>query len=166
MSAAVRATSDTSERLVCAVLAGQVAALRDCIDTGATVDLLWRTTDVLSQLSGLVLELSRRHPGSGPDEQCAAAVAAEADISRSLTELAFVQAQHHDFARQMADCVVTALGRLATDAPSGARLSPHDLLALYVSEDQRKVHDAVARQFAIDALSGPPQRPQSARNGR
>jgi hypothetical protein len=38
-----------------------------------------------------------------------------------------------------------------TDAPAGARLSPNDLAALYVSEDQRQVHDAATRQFAIAA---------------
>jgi len=147
---------ESSERLVCAVLAAQTAALRDCMDTSTTIELLFRTTDVLSQLSGLVRELSKRHPALDPglDEQCVAAVAAEADITRLLSDLTFLQAQRHDVTRQMADCVVTALERLsAADAPAGARLSPHELAELYVCEDQREVHDAVTRRFGADASS-------------
>ena len=71
---------------------------------------------------------------------------------RSLESLAFTQAQRNDFTCQTVDCVVTALERLAVaDVPVGARLSPDDLAALYVSEDQRQVHDAATRQFAIVA---------------
>jgi len=146
--------SEASENLVCAVLAAQVAELRGRIDTGATVELLWRTTDVLSQLSGLVVELARRCHESDQalSEQCSTAVEAEAEISRSLESLAFEQAQRNDFTCQAVDCVVTALERLAvTDGPVGARLSPNDLAALYVSEEQRQVHDAVTRQFVIAA---------------
>lgn len=161
-------TADTGERLVCAVLAAQVAVIRDRVDGDTTVDLLWRTADLLTQLSRLVVELSRRHPTADPqlDEQCAAAVAAEAEISRSLDAMAFVRAQRQDVARQMADCVVMALERLAAaDAvpgaspgqPPGARLSPGDLAALYVCDDQREVHDAVTRQFANGISRHPPQ---------
>jgi len=160
----MQVTADTGERLVCAVLAAQVAAIRDRVDGDATVDLLWRTADLLTRLSRLVVEMSRRDPGADPqlDEQCTAAVMAEAEISRSLDAMAFVQAQRQDVARQMADCVVMALERLAAvdaaqDAPPGqppgARLSPGDLAALYVCEDQRAVHDAVARQFGIGVPS-------------
>ena len=151
----MRSTAETSERLVFAILAAQVAALRDRIDTSAGVDLLWRTTDVLAQLSGLVLELLRDRAAPDPelDAQCAAAVSAETEIRRSLDELAFLQAQHSDFARQVADGVVTALKCLAAaDGPVGARLSPDDLAARYVSEDQRKVHDAVIGKFDLDAV--------------
>jgi hypothetical protein len=146
--------TEASENLVCAVLAAQVAELRGRIDTGATVELLWQTSDVLSRLSGLVLEFAKRCSDSDPNlnEECNAAVAAEAEISRSLESLAFTQAQRNDFTCQTVDCVVTALERLAvTDVPVGARLSPNDLAALYVSEDQRQVHDAATRQFAIVA---------------
>ena len=147
--------AEAGEYLVCAVLAAQVGELRGRIDTGATVELLWQTTDVLSQLSGLVAELAKRCSDSDPNlnEECNAAVAAEAEITRSLENLAFTQAQRNDFTCQTVDCVVTALERLAaTDAPVGARLSPNDLAALYVSEDQRQVHDAATRQFAAAAL--------------
>lgn len=146
--------TEASEHLVCAVLAAQVAELRGRIDTGATVELLWQTTDVLSQLSGLVVELAKRcHESDGElSAQCNTAVAAEIEIRRSLESLAFTQAQRNDFTCQTVDCVVTALERMAvTDEPAGARLSPDDLAALYVSEDQRLVHDAATRQFAIVA---------------
>jgi hypothetical protein len=148
--------TEASEQIACVVLAAQVAALRDRIDTGATVDLLWRTSDVLSQLSKLVVEFANRCSQSDPDlnRQCNSAVAAEAEISRSLESLAFQQAQRNDFTCQTVDCVVTALTRLAAaDLPAGARLSPDDLCALYVSEDQRLVHEAAARQFATAASS-------------
>lgn len=39
--------TEAGEHLVCAVLAAQVAELRGRIDTGATVELLWRTSDIL-----------------------------------------------------------------------------------------------------------------------
>jgi hypothetical protein len=145
-----------SEHLVCAVLAAQVAALRGRIDTGTTVELLWQTSDMLSQLSGLVTKLVQRCSASddGLNAQCDAAVAAEGEINRSLESLAFQQAQRNDFTCQTVDCVVSALERLAdTSAPIGSRLSAGDLAALYVSEDQRDVHDAAIRQFAIDASS-------------
>ena len=104
-------TSEASENLVCAVLAAQVGELRRRIDSGAAVELLWRTSDVLAQLSGLVQEFAKRCRDSDFElnEQCHAAVAAEAEISRSLESLAFEQAQRNDFTCQTVDCVVTAL---------------------------------------------------------
>jgi hypothetical protein len=147
-------STEANDNLVCAVLAAQVAELRDRIDTGATVELLWQTSDVLSRLSSLVLEFAKRCSDSDPNlnEECNAAVAAEAEISRSLESLAFTQAQRNDFTCQTVDCVVTALERLAVaDMTVGTRLSPNDLAALYVSEEQRLVHDAATRQFAIVA---------------
>jgi len=149
--------AEASDPLVCAVLAAQVAELRGRIDAGATVELLWQTSDVLSRLSRLVLEFAKRCSDSDPDlnEECNAAVAAEAEISRSLESLAFTQAQRNDFTCQTVDCVVTALERMAVaDVPAGGRLSPNDLAALYVSEEQRQVHDAATRQFAISTSSG------------
>jgi hypothetical protein len=160
-------SAEANERLVCAVLAAQVAAVRDRLDTGATVDLLWRTADVLARLSGLVLELAQHHPApnAGLDEQCAAAVAAESEISQALDGVAFLQAQRDDLARQMADCIVTALERLAAaDTPAGARLSPGDLAALYVCDDQRRVHAAVTRRFGKDASAQ--ERPSRAGSGQ
>jgi hypothetical protein len=150
-------SSETSENLVCAVLAAQVAELRGRIDTGAAIELLWQTSDMLSRLSGLVQELGKRCGDSDRElnEQCNTAIAAEVEISRSLENLAFKQAQRNDFTCQTVDCVVTALERMAaTDVPAGARLSADDLAALYVSEDQRQVHDTATRQFAVVASSG------------
>ena len=152
----MQSATEANDNVVCAVLAAQVAELRNRIDSCATVELLWRTSDVLSQLSGLVLELAKRGHDSELNEQCKAAVAAEGEISRMLENLAFEQAQRNDFTCQTVDCVVTALERLAvTDAAGGNRLSADDLAALYVSEEQRKVHDAVIRRFARGASSGP-----------
>jgi hypothetical protein len=55
----------------------------------------------------------------------------------------------------MADCVVTALHVLASsDAPAGARLPLSELLALYVTEAQRRVHQEATGQFA-EAATGP-----------
>jgi len=153
----MQSTIEASDHLVCAVLAAQVAELRSRIDTGATVELLWQTSDMLSRLSGLVLEFAKRCSESDPNlnEECNAAIAAEAEISRSLESLAFTQAQRNDFTCQTVDCVVTALERLAvTEGPVGARLSPSDLDALYVSEEQRKVHDLATRRFNTAALAG------------
>jgi hypothetical protein len=147
-------TTDTGERLVCAVLAAQVEAIRDRVDTGATVDLLWRTADLLTRLSGLVVELSRRYPVPDPGlaDRCAPAVTQENELRRSLDAVAFLHAQDQDLARQMADCVVIALKRLASHgAPFAVRLSAGDLAALYVCDDQREVHDVVTRQFGIDS---------------
>jgi hypothetical protein len=149
--------TDAGERLVCAVLAAQVEAIRDRVDTGATVDLLWRTADLLTRLSGLVVELSRRYPIPDPRlvDQCAAAVRDESELSQSLDAMVFLHAQGQDIARQMADCVVMALERLAAGesthgASPAVRLSPDDLAASYVCQDQREVHDAVTRQFGIN----------------
>lgn len=147
-------SAEASERLVCAVLAAQVEALRDQIDNGASVDLLWQATDLLSRLSGLLLDLTHRHSAADPGlhEQCVAAVEAEAEITRALDALAFAQTQRQDCARQMAECVTQALVILATtEAPMGSRLSPHDLAALYVSENQRTVHELATRQFELRA---------------
>jgi len=146
--------TEASDHLVCAVLAAQVAELRGRIDTSATVELLWQTSDLLSRLSSLVLEFTKRCSDSDPslNEKCNAAMAAEVEINRSLESLAFAQAQRNDFTCQTVDCVVTALERLAvTDAAVGCRLSPSDLVALYVSEEQRQVHEAATRQFSIAA---------------
>jgi len=75
---------------------------------------------------------------------------------RSRPRFQFEQAQRNDFIAQTIDCVVTALGRLAAaDVRESPALSPHDLAALYVSEDQRRVHQAVVRRFS---LAGPSDR--------
>jgi hypothetical protein len=121
------------DRLVCAVLAAQVAAMRDRMHTASAVDALWRASD------GLAV----------PALPSGDAMLVIAQVRRGLEDLAFSQAQVSDCLTQMADCVVTALQILArSDAPPGARLPPGDLLALYVTEDQRLVHEAAAGRFA------------------
>ena len=145
-------TAEANERLVCAILAEQVAALRDRMDASATFDLLWRTTALLSWLSGLLSDLSRHNPTANPvlERERVEAIAEVAEIRRALDELAFFQAQRQDFARQIADCVVTALERMAVaEMPAGTSFSSGDLAALYVSDDQRKLHDAVIRRLNI-----------------
>jgi hypothetical protein len=61
------------------------------------------------------------------------------DIGQGLETLAFKQAQSEDLVSQMADCLVAALQRLA----AADALAPTDLLALYVCDDQRRVHDSI-----------------------
>jgi hypothetical protein len=59
-------------------------------------------------------------------------------------QLAFLQAQRQDFAKQIANCVVAALEHMAmAKMPAGSIFSSNDLAALYVSDDQRKLHDDV-----------------------
>jgi hypothetical protein len=147
------APGDPSLRLTCAILAAQVAALRDRLGAATGIDLLWRATDALSRLSELVTELTE--PGPAPDpmllQRCAAATAGHADIGGALDELAFLQAQRQDLAQQMAACVAAALDRLAGEiAADGARLSPAELAATYVSDEQRAVHQEVIRRLTGD----------------
>lgn len=143
--------TEANENLVCAILAEQVAALRDRMDATATFDLLWRTTALLSWLSGLLSDLSRHSGAPNPvlERERAEAIAEVAEIRRALDELAFFQAQRQDFARQIADCVVTALERMAVaEMPAGTHFSSNDLAALYVSDDQRKLHEAVMQRLS------------------
>jgi len=143
----MRIAADTEDRLVCAVLAAQVAALRDHIEGNSAVEMLWHATDVLSLLSGLVDELVGNNATLGDPAlvaRCATALAAQAEVGRSVETLALGQSQHQDLARQMADCVVVGLQSLAAE---DGGLSARDLSALYVCEDQRRIHDSVARQF-------------------
>jgi hypothetical protein len=109
-------------RVVCAVLAAQMAALRDRIQAFSAVEQLWQASDRLAQL---------------PDP-------AAVEIGRGLQDLAFMQAQSQDLVNQTADCVTAALQRLAQASPIG----PEDLQALYVCDDQRRVHDLATSAFA------------------
>jgi hypothetical protein len=141
---------EANERLVCAILAEQVAALRDRMDATATFDLLWRTTALLSWLSGLLNDLSRHSAHTNPvlERERAEAIDEIAEIRRGLDELAFSQAQKQDFARQIADCVVIALERMAVaEMPPGTHFSSLDLADLYVSEQQRDLHAAVVSRL-------------------
>jgi hypothetical protein len=148
----VPSTAEYSEQLIYAILSAQVSALRDRVGSGVTVELLWNVTDILTRLSNLVRELSEHRSDTEPDPRCTAALIDESAISQQLEEQAFRQAQHQDLLRQMADCVTTALGRLAQgDATVSSRLSPRDLAGLYVSEEQRAIHDAVIRAFSLEA---------------
>lgn len=141
---------ETNERLVCAILAEQVSTLRDRMDASASFDLLWRTTALLSWLSGLLNDHASNGHHANPVlvRERAEAIAEIAEIRRALDELAFSQAQKQDFARQLADCVVTALERMAiAEMPAGSAFSSHDLADLYVSEDQRRLHADVVRRL-------------------
>jgi hypothetical protein len=143
-------TPEANERLVCAILAEQVSTLRDRMDSTSTFDLLWRTTALLSWLSGLLADHAHHDSASNPvlERERREATAEIAEIRRGLDELAFFQAQRQDFARQLADCVVTALERMAVaEMPAGTSFSSADLAALYVSADQRKLHDAVVERL-------------------
>lgn len=139
-------TAEANERIVCAILAEQVAALRERMDATTAFDLLWRTSALLSWLSGLLGDMSAHSTHSNPvlEREHAEAMTEIVEIRRALDELAFVQAQRQDFAKQIADCVVVALERMAVaEMPPGTSFSSMDLAALYVSADQRKLHDEV-----------------------
>jgi hypothetical protein len=144
--------TEANERLVCAILAEQVSSIRDRMDASTTFDLLWRTTALLSWLSGLMNDLSHPNTNSNPvlERERTEAITEIGEIRRALDELAFFQAQRQDFARQLADCVVTALERMAVaEMPAGTSFSSSDLAALYVSDDQRKLHDEVVRRLGV-----------------
>ncbi len=72
------AAKEANENLVCAILAEQVAALRDRMDASANFDLLWRTTALLSWLSGLLSDFSNHSGHTNPvlDRERAEAIAA------------------------------------------------------------------------------------------
>jgi hypothetical protein len=147
----VHSTVEDNDQLIYAILSAQVSALRDRVESGVPVQLLWNVTDMLARLSDLLRELSHRRPDTEPDPRYAAALIDESKISRQIEEQAFRLAQQQDLIRQMADCVTTALERLAQgDAPMNSRLSPRDLAGMYVSEQQREVHDAVIRDFRLN----------------
>ncbi|HYP63693.1 MAG TPA: hypothetical protein VEQ16_07380 [Acidocella sp.] len=146
-------TAEANERIVCAILAEQVAALRERMDATAAFDLLWRTSALLSWLSGLLSDASAHFshsPHANPvlERERTEAITEIAEIRRALDDLAFLQAQRQDFAKQIADCVVIALERMAVaEMPPGTSFSSSDLAALYVSDDQRKLHDSVVTRL-------------------
>jgi hypothetical protein len=129
---------------VFALLAAQAAAVRDRIENDATthVELLWQAADSITQLVALLDRLAR-HAGTLTPElaaSCASAETANAELGRALDERAFAQAQRVDLSRQMADGVVLALRELDG---GGAALSPEQLAAFYVSQEQHAVHAVV-----------------------
>jgi hypothetical protein len=120
--------------LVCAILAAQVRALQDGIASPAINQRLLGCADLLAVLSSHLAKDSE------------AASAAE-QLEHALDGLAFQHAQSQDLARQTADLVAQALSLLATAEPAAVRnLSQGGLLALYVNEDQRRLHAAVVTE--------------------
>jgi hypothetical protein len=107
------------------VLAEQMAALGEQIGGLVMVERLMACGDLLAVL---VSQLDRASP--------AAATAARLDSA--LDDLALLQAQEQDIARQTAELVMKAL-----KLRSSAVLSLAQLKALYVSDQQRRVHEAV-----------------------
>lgn len=148
-------TAEANERIVCAILAEQVATLRERMDATSAFDLLWRTSALLSWLSGLLGDVSAHsahssHANPVLERERAEAITEIAEIRRALDDLAFLQAQRQDFAKQIADCVVIALERMAVaEMPPGTSFSSTDLAALYVSDDQRKLHEAVVHRLGL-----------------
>ncbi len=143
-------TAEANERLVCAILAEQVATLRDRMDATAAFDLLWRTSALLSWLSGLLSDTANHSAHANPvlEREREEAITEITEIRHALDNLAFLQAQRQDFAKQIADCVVIALERMAVaEMPAGTSFSSTDLAALYVSDDQRQLHDTVIRRM-------------------
>ena len=112
-----------NERLVVSVLAEQMAALAEQIAGSGMVGPLVACGDLLSVL---VSQIDEHSP--------AAATAAQLD--KALDDLAFRQAQQQDLGRQTADLVMRALRMLSSDA-----LSLECLKALYVSDQQRRLHE-------------------------
>jgi plasmid stabilization system protein ParE len=150
----------TDNHLVCAVLAAHMEALRDRIDTTHVVDLLWRSTDVMAALSGWIAETPTDDPSR--DRQRTELLATAVETQTALDALVFSEAQRQDFARQMADSIMTALDRLAAAPSSGKSLSPNELTAFYVSEDQHALHAAVMQRLTAKIASSPPGAPTDA----
>ena len=122
-----------NERLVVSVLAEQMAALAEQIAGSGMVGPLVACGDLLSVL---VSQIDEHSP--------AAATAAQLD--KALDDLAFRQAQQQDLARQTADLVMRALRMLSSDA-----LSLECLKALYVSDQQRRLHEQLVATTGHDA---------------
>lgn len=125
------------------VLAHQAAYLRDKMVTTEAFELLWRTSALLSWLAGLLS--SSDIPGHGAEsvlgrERLQALVETK-EMRQKLDDLFFFEAQRQDCVRQMADCLAVALTKMAQPSPAGgAGFSLADLEALYVSEEQRRLH--------------------------
>ncbi|MBU6425442.1 MAG: hypothetical protein KGQ69_03820 [Rhodospirillales bacterium] len=134
-------------------MAEQVSNLRDKMDASEAFDLLWQTSALLSWLSGLLTDMDRDASQASMlrDRERSEAIAKINTIRHQLDNLAFFQAQRQDFARQIADCVITALERMSSARmPEGTRFASADLAALYVSEDQRRLHEDVLTRLQAD----------------
>ena len=113
--------------------------------------------DRLVSCAELLGTLSSQLPQGGDS----AAIAVRLD--RALDDLTFHHAQHQDLARQTADLVAHALKLLAAGNVDPLHtLSLNGLLALYVSDDQRRLHEAVladhARSHATDDGGAEPKK--------
>ncbi len=142
--------AEANEKLVCAILAEQMANLRDRMDASEAFDLLWRVSALLSWLAGLLGDINRQAQHASPllERERNEAIAEITSIRRQLDDLAFVQAQRQDFTRQIADCVITSLERMSdAQMPAGTRFASSDLAALYVSDDQRRLHEDVLKRL-------------------
>lgn len=123
-------------RLVCAILAAQVSALCERIAGGLIVERLLGCGELLAVLA------TQLTPGSAP-------AAAAASLDNALDDLAFQHAQQQDLARQTAELVARALRLLAAAEPDELQaFSPGGLLALYVSDEQRRLHAMVLAEHA------------------
>jgi len=123
-------------RVIFTILAEQLAALRERIAGPGMFERLVSCAELVATLS------SQLPPGG----ECAATAAR---LDSALDDLAFHHAQHQDLARQTADLVARALTMLAEGAAVPARtLTLSALSALYVSDDQRRLHDAVVAEHA------------------
>ena len=152
----MQVATESGERLICAILAAQMTALRDRMDSGVPEKLLWGTVDAIGLLSTLVKELAARTAASDTEltARCEAALSTASEISRSLEDQAFHQAQTHDLTCQIASSVTTALSRLSDAQGSpGPGFTQSDLTALYVTEDQRRVHETTVEAFASRSLA-------------
>ena len=138
-------TLGTSDRRVCAILAAQVAALRNRIDAGVEVELLWRIIDTLSTMSEFLAPLASEQltPGAAMGKGPAAAIAAAIELTVTLEAVALRQSQAHDLVSQMAVCVENALHRLAMPNDSEPRISLASLASTYVCNEQRSAHASV-----------------------
>jgi hypothetical protein len=121
MSAAIA----PEQRLVTKVLAEQMAALSQQIGCFSMFDRLMACGDLLAVLASQI-------------DRDSAAATTVAQIDKELDDLAFRQAQQQDLARQTADLVTQALRIQST-----ATLSLGQLKALYVSEQQHLLHEAL-----------------------
>ncbi len=118
-----------------AVLAAQADALQARL---ASPEIFQRLNLCTELLAGLAVRLA---PGS----ECAAAAAR---LDQTLDDLAFFHAQQLDLARQTADMMARALRMLAgTGSDSSFRLPLHTLAALYISEEQHRLHQAVVAEW-------------------
>ena len=126
--------------MIFTLLAAQAASLRDRIMAVTTVqaDLLTQAADTIAHQAALVAELGGQ--GGGLPDDLAHVCTTAGKLGEALDDLAFMQAQRADLARQMAEAIVQVLELLGVH---GTRMSPDQIAAFYVCQDQQDVHDLV-----------------------